>query len=122
MLMNKMWEIIVKNIIIFVIYSIFLIYLAYKWEDIYGTNFSIQCITIISLLGFLYVLFILNFSSMLENFIRGLSTENIKVYLPLIINIMIGFLGVIAIIISILYSTYITLETEYPGRNKRLLH
>ncbi len=101
----------IKGILI-VIYLAFVICLWMFWEEVYGKILSIQLLTLIILLLILLLCFILD--NKIEKIIKKLSKNETEIYLSSTIHILIGFLGVIAIIFSVLYGAYLTISTNEP--------
>lgn len=102
---------------------LFIIYLCLRWKILFGKITSIQFLTLMGSLLVLIIFFVLDFfsSSILEFFVGDLSklsTSTIETYFSLLVTILIGFVGVIAVVLSVLYGAHITASTSEGEREK----
>lgn len=105
------------KIILFVIGLVFIVCLGIIWKEIYGRIESIQFLTLMGLLCSSIIC--LAFSFKIKNKIEILSKkEVVKIYCSLSIQVLIGFIGVVAIILSILYGAYMNASTGVLERIK----
>lgn len=102
---------------------IFIIYLCKRWDFLYDKTTSIQLITLIGLFGVLIVFLVKDFfsSSVLEFFVGDLSKlekSTIETYFSSFVTILIGVVGVIAVILSVLYGAHMSPDTSEIERMK----
>lgn len=106
MVVFKMLRIIVKGILI-VVGLVFILALYLNWDLLYGKLDSIQFKLLLFLLSGLIVCLLIDFP-VIENFIKGLPNDSnvIGIYFSSLVTVLIGFMGIIALALSVLYGSF----------------
>ena len=105
--------------ILFLIGLFFYLYLWINLDKFYGKTSSIQFWILIILLTILIICILLDLFSKIEDFIKRLSDKKVAgVYFSSTIHVLIGYIGVVTIMFSILYGTY---YVAYSGSENELI-
>lgn len=123
----KMREIIVIDIILAFIGLAFIYYLCTRLNEIYGNKKSIQFWSMMILLVILIACLVIDlFSCSVLEFLVGdlseLPRSTIETYFSSLVTVIIGFVGVILIVCSVLYGSFYVAYSRGKGENVKKLN